>query len=112
MKKTDNGDEGIPIESDVTDIGSIDKNNCPVEDNSKCDSQSRDKKKKKKRNKNKRFGGNNYPMQFSLLWDEDNLEKVNVISGFRVSDNGLRSDKIFVGDNSSYLTIYTVEGGF
>lgn len=109
-RKADVSDESAPIETDTVDVEPTD--NCATEDISKSDSHNRDKKKKKNRKKNKRFGGNNFPMQFSLLWDEDNLEKVNVISGFKVSDTGLKSDKIFIGDNSSNLTIYTVEGGY
>jgi hypothetical protein len=109
-RKADTCEDIVPIETDTVDVDLND--DCAVEDTSKSDSKNRNKKKKNNRKKNKRFGGNSYPMQFSLLWDEDNLEKVNVISGFRESDSGLKSDKIFIGDNSSNLTIYTVEGGF
>jgi hypothetical protein len=109
-RKADNCGDIVPIETDTDTVEPSD--DCAAEDTSKSDSKNRNKKKKNNRKKNKRFGSNSYPMQFSLLWDEDNLEKVNVISGFRITDTGFKSDKIFIGDNSSNLTICTVEGGY
>ena len=66
----------------------------------------RDKKKKKK---NRRFANNSYRMKFILHWDEDHCQKVNVISGFRIIENDVHSNQIFVGDVTSNLTIYTLE---
>ena len=103
-KRSDPIDE--PSLKEASTVATESGDNCVAEGPSKTD------KKKKNKKKNKRFAGNSHPMQFSLLWDEDHVEKVNVIGGFRVPEGGLRSDKIFVGDNSSNLTIYTTEGGY
>ena len=69
-------------------------------------------KKKKKKSKNSRFTGNDYPMQFSLKWDEEHNEKINVIGGFRVTDENAKSHHIFVGDVSADMTMYFMEEGF
>lgn len=69
----------------------------------------KEKKAKNKKKKNRRFAGNSYPMQFSLLWDEDHFEKINVICGFRMTEDDVEFDKLFVGDVSNYLTIYNLE---
>ena len=69
-------------------------------------------KKKKKKSKNNRFTGNNHPMQFSLKWDEEHNEKINVIGGFRVTDENAKSHHVFVGDVSADMTIYSMEDGF
>ena len=65
-------------------------------------------KKKKDKKRNKRFASNNYKMQFSLIWDEDHLSKINVLSSFYSVDNSLPLEKIFVGDVTDNLTIYTL----
>lgn len=65
-------------------------------------------KKKKDKKRNKRFAGNNYKMQFSLIWDEDHLSKINVLSSFYSVDSSLPVEKIFVGDVTDNLTIYTL----
>ena len=69
-------------------------------------------KKKKKKSKNGRFTGNDHPMQFSLKWDEDHNEKINVIGGFRVTDASARSHHVFVGDVSADMAMYSMEDGF
>ena len=65
-------------------------------------------KKKKDKKRNKRFASNNYKMQFSLIWDEDHLSKINVLSSFYSVDRRLPLEKIFVGDVTDNLTIYTL----
>lgn len=68
-----------------------------------------DKKKANKKNKiNKRYAGNNYSMQFDLLWDEDHGEKINVISSFRVEKELTFFNMFFVADITSNLTIYNM----
>ena len=66
------------------------------------------KAKNKKKKKNRRFAGNGYSMNLSLLWDEDHNEKINAICGFRLTENEVRSDHLFVGDVSAEMTIYTL----
>lgn len=65
-------------------------------------------KKKKDKKRNKRFASNNCKMQFSLIWDEDHLSKINVLSSFYSVDRRLPLEKIFVGDVTDNLTIYTL----
>lgn len=65
-------------------------------------------KKKKDKRRNKRFASNNYKLQFSLIWDEEHMSKINVLSGFYQVDRSLPIEKIFVGDVSENLTIYTL----
>ena len=65
-------------------------------------------KKKKDKKRNKRFASNNYKLQFSLVWDEDHMSKINVLSGFYPIDRKLPLEKIFVGDVTDNLTIYTL----
>ena len=65
-------------------------------------------KKKKDKKRNKRFASNNYKLQFSLIWDEDHVSKINVLSSFYPVDRNLPLEKIFVGDVSDNLTIYTL----
>lgn len=62
-----------------------------------------------KKKKNRRLEGNDYPMTLHLQWDEDNNEKINAISGFRIINDDLQSNQIFVGDVSSDLSIYNLE---
>lgn len=64
--------------------------------------------KKKDKKRNKRFASNNYKLQFSLIWDEDHMSKLNVLSSFFPIDRDLPLEKIFVGDVSDNLTIYTL----
>lgn len=65
-------------------------------------------KKKKDKKRNKRFTSNNYKLQFSLIWDEDHMSKINVLSSFFPIDRNLPLEKIFVGDVTDNLTIYTL----
>jgi hypothetical protein len=65
-------------------------------------------KKKKDKKRNKRFASNNYKLQFSLIWDEDHMSKINVLSSFYPIDRNLPLEKIFVGDVTDNLTIYTL----
>lgn len=65
-------------------------------------------KKKKDKKRNKRFVSNNYELQFSLIWDEDHMSKINVLGSFFSIDRDQPLEKIFVGDVTDNLTIYTL----
>ena len=67
------------------------------------------KAKNNKKKKDRRKGaGSSYLMNLNLLWDDDHDHKINAICGFRTTSDEEQSHKLFVGDVSSDMTIYSL----
>ena len=67
------------------------------------------KAKNNKKKKDRRKGaGSSYLMNLNLLWDDDHDHKINAICGFRTTSDDEQSHKLFVGDVSSDMTIYSL----